>query len=268
MAGMNTVTDPNDRASVTVWEMGDGCAARLATSQPCPPGTNQVLSKEAIKTLGGQLLFSESVSGWVGQPGLITARTAIDGGTGVATQVFANYGGQHLATVPTDFVHTDATARGQHLVQTTADPSMATDNNDTAHVSVVEWIDPSNAPVICAMNPPLVGAVANSQSGDGGSIAQSQFSTGGGTLLVKVGVSCWTQQSSGFQMWVGIQIDGTSLGFTGIYANLAQTHMACVTNDLVLTNVPAGVHTLNLIAENSVITDQNDRVSVLIMEFG
>lgn len=268
MAGMNTVTDQNDRCCVTVWEMGDGCAARLATHQPCPPGTGDPLLKETVETKGGELLFSESVSGWVGQPGLITARTSIDGETGVATQVFANNGGQHLATVPTDFVHTDATSRGQHLVQMTADPAMATDGNDLAHVAAVEWVDPSNAPVACAMNPPLVGAVANSQSGDGGSIAQSQFSTGGGTLLVKVGVSCWTQQTGGFAMEVGIQIDGTSLGYTGIWANQAQSHMACVTNALVVTSVGPGVHTLNLMAENSVITDQNDRVSVLIMEFG
>jgi hypothetical protein len=268
VSGMNTITDRNDTASVTVWEMGDGCAARLAVSEPCPAGTAQVLLKERIETEGGQLLFSESVSGWVGQPGIVSARTSIDGGTSVATQVLANNGGQHLATVPTDFVHTDAKARGAHVVQMTADQTMATDGNDTAHLAVVEWVDPSNAPVACAMNPPLVGAQANSQSGNGGSIAQSQFSTGGGTLLIKVGVSCWTQQTGGFGLWVGIQIDGNSVGYTGIWANQAQMHMACVTNDLVVTGIGPGVHTLNLMAENSVVTDYNDRVSVSIMEFG
>jgi hypothetical protein len=265
VAGPNTVTDPNDSACITVWEMGDGCAVRLAVDEPCPPGTGQVLFKEAVGTHGGQLLVSESVSGWVGSYGLITARTALDDTGSVATQVFANNASEHLATVPTDFVHTDTT-RGEHLVTMTADQQMATDGGDTAHLAIVEWVNPTDAPVACAMDPPLVGAVANTQSGDGASIAQSQFSKGNGTLLVKVGVSVWTQQT-GFMLYVGIQLDGESKGFAQIYANAPATHMTAVTNDLVITGVPPGVHTLNLMAEADVITDNNDRVSVTILEF-
>ena len=266
VAGVNTVTDSNDTACITVWEMGDGCAVRMAEDTPCPPGTGNVLIKEDVETAGGQLLVSESASGWVGSPGLITVRTTLDDDASVATQVLANNGGEHLATVPTDFVHTDATERGQHLLVMTADEQVATDGNDTAHLAVVEWVNAADAPVACAMNPPLVGAVANTQQGDGGSIAQSQFSTGGGTLLIKVGVSAWTSTTETL-LSCGIQIDGTSLGFTNIYANPVSTHMAMVTNDLVLRNVPAGSHTLNLMAEANVITDNNDRVCVLILEF-
>jgi hypothetical protein len=268
VAGPGTVTDQNDTACLTVWEMGDGCAVRFAADLPCPSGTGQVLVKEAVGTKGGQLLVSESASGWVTSANqLVTARTTLDDDdAAVATQVFANNASEHLATVPTDFAHTDATNRGQHLVQMVADGQVSTDGGDTAHIAVVEWVNAPDAPVICAMNPPLVGAVANSQQGDGGSIAQSQFSKGDGTLLVKVGVSVWTNNPQS-QLSVGIQIDGTSLGFAQIFANPGATHMTCVTNDLVLTGVPAGTHTLNLMAERDVITDNNDRVSVLIMEF-
>ena len=66
---------------------------------------------------------------------------------------------------------------------------------------------------------------------------------------------------------VGIQIDGTSRGFAQIFANPSGTHMATVTNDLVLTGVPAGSHTLGLIGEANTVTDQNDRVSVVAFEF-
>jgi hypothetical protein len=90
--------------------------------------------------------------------------------------------------------------------------------------------------------------------------------TKGGPLLVKVGVSCWTQ-SANVPLIVGIQVDGTSLGFARIFANQTGTHMATVTNDLVLTGVPAGSHTLGLIGEANTITDQNDLVSILVLEF-
>jgi hypothetical protein len=266
VAGPNTITDQHDRANVTVWEMGDGCAVRFADDAPCPQGAGQSLLTGSFHTNGNQFLVSGGASGWVNSANLVTVRMGVDGGSSVASQVFANNSSEHLATVPTDFVHTGATARGQHDVQMIADGQVSTDGGDTAHLAVVEWVNATDAPVACAMNPPLVGAVANTQQGDGGSIAQSQFSKGNGTLLVKVGVSAWTQ-ATGMMLWCGIQIDGTSLGYAGIFANPNATHMSMVTNDLVLTGVPPGTHTLNLMAEAGVITDNNDRVSVLILEF-
>ncbi len=266
LAGSETVTDQNDTASITVWEMGDGCAVRYAEDAPCPQGAGLNLIDAHFGTQGNQVLVSGSCSGWSTSGGVIGGWMVKEDGNKVATQVFANNTNEHLTTVPTDFVTTSLTARGQHRIQFNADPAMTTDGGDMAHLAVVEWVNQADAPVACAMNPPLVGAQANSQSGDGGSIAQSQFSTGGGTLLVKVGLSAWTQ-NPGQTLYCGIQIDGTSLGYASICANPAQTHMPMVTNDLVLANVPSGVHTLNLMAELDVITDYNDRVSVLILEF-
>jgi hypothetical protein len=265
-AGPGTVTDQNDRACVTVWEMGDGCAVRYAEDLPCPQGTGQNLLTAQFETRGNQVLLSTSSSGWSTSGGMITQQIQTDSGDGANTQVFANNPNEHLATVPVDLVVTDMPGHGLHEATLGADGATSTDGGDTAHLAVVEWVNQADAPVVCAMNPPLVNAVADSQSGDGGTIAQSQFSSGGGTLLVKVGVSAWTQDA-GTMLWCGIQIDGTSAGFDGIFANPAQTHMAMVTNDLVLTNVPAGNHTLNLMGEAGVITDLNDRVSVLILEF-
>jgi hypothetical protein len=267
VAGTNTVTDQNDRACVTGWEMGDGCAVRFSEDAPCPQGSGGTLLDANFPTKGNQFLVSGAASGWVNSEGIITARMVVDGDTSVATQVFANNSSEHLATVPTDFLHTTGTQHGQHEVTMVADGQVATDSGDTAHLAVVEWLNPADAPVVCAMNPPLVGAVANAQHGDGGSIAQSQFSKGNGRLLVKVGVSVWTEGTGGVPLYVGIQIDGTSLGFCEIWANANDTHMSMVTNDLVLENVPPGVHTLNLMGEANTITDSNDRVSVTIMEF-
>lgn len=117
------------------------------------------------------------------------------------------------------------------------------------------------------MSPPLQNATANTQQGSGGTVQSSNFQSNGLPLLIRVSVSCWTNEPPGLPLYVGIQIDGISHGFTQIWANFVGTHMTMVSNDLVLNGIPAGNHDLNLMGEANVITDSNDRVSVLIMEF-
>lgn len=264
-AGNTTVTDTNDTACVTVWEMGDGCAVRLAEDAQCPAGAGQPLIDARVETAGGQLLVSGSSSGWVEQANtFVSAWMPFDGGDPVELQVFANNAEQHLAVVPTDMVLTQI-PRGDHQVQLNADGLTSTDGGDSAHLSVVEWVNPPDAPVV--LSTALQNTSCQATDGSGESIASSTFTSNGGTLLVRTSVSCWTAATGGAQLYVGIQVDGTSLGFAQIWANFASTHMAMVTNDLVLTGVGAGNHTLNLIAESNVQTDANDRVSVTIMEF-
>lgn len=265
-AGPTTVTDGNDIANLTVWEMGVGCAVLFSDDAACPEGQGETLIKEGIETMGNALLVSGSTSGWVSSAGqMVGAYIVTDGGDGLGMEVCANNPNQHLATVPAD-LSIQPPERGGHAIQINASGLTWTDGGDTVHLTVVEWVDPEQAPNILDMNPPLQDATANTQQGDGGTIAASSFASNGGTLLVRVGVSCWTQQL-GEALYVGVQIDGTSLGFAQIWPNFTTTHMAMVPNDLVISNVPAGNHTLNLMAEANVITDQNDRVSVLIMEF-
>jgi hypothetical protein len=267
MAGPTTVTDGNDSANVTIWQMGDGCAVRYTQDAPCPAGVGQTLIKAAFKSMGGQLLLSGSTSGWsTGAAAMTGGFIVVDSGDGLGMHVFANNAEQHLAAVPADLVYGATDDHGQHLVQVNAAGGTSTDGGDTAHIAVVEWVNPADAPVVVNMNPPLQDTTAIEQGGDGATIAVSSFDSSGGTLLVRVGVSAWTRQT-GEMLYVGVQIDGTSLGFAQIYPNFTETHMALVSNDLVISNVPAGNHTLNLMAEANVITDSNDRVSVLIMEF-
>ena len=264
VAGDTTVTDQNDYVCATVWEMGDGCVVRFSEDAPCPSGTGQGLIKDAFETNAGQVMISASTSGWVtqGQGSFVGAAFSVDGGNAVDLEVCANNLNQHLATVPTDLIATPP-QRGEHLVQLSAAGNTSTDGGDTAHLSIVEWVSPPDAPNVLLH---LQNDQAQSQQGDGGSIISAPFQSNGGTLLVRVSTSVWTQQL-GETLYVGIQVDGTSLGFAQIYANFATTHMTAVTNDLVLDNVGAGQHTLNLMGEANVITDYNDRVSVLIMEF-
>jgi hypothetical protein len=206
--------------------------------------------------------MSGSSSGWVTQAATFVGSSILyDGGDGSNMQVFANNANQHLAVVPTDNIQDNT--RGNHQFQVFGSQS-ATDLTDYAHLTVVEFVDYDQAPSYRAQ---MFNQPAAAQGGSGGQIQSMPFSSSGGTLMVRVGVSCWTGASGGVPLYVGIQVDGTSKGFAQIFANVPSVHMPMVTNDLVITGVPAGNHTLGLIGEANTVTDQNDRVSILIFEF-
>ena len=261
-AGPTTVTDQNDFACVTVWEMGDVMKARISEDAPSPKGVALPLITERAETGDGGVLISGSSSGWVGQAGtMVRSALLYDGGDGAPMEVYANNANQHLTVVPTDSVMD--TNRGDHEFQVFGGGNAMTDLTDYAHLTVVEFANIDQAPKYLAQ---ITNAPAQATHGDGGTIASVPVTSKGGTLLVKVGVSAFAIQANQ-QLIAGIQIDGVSKGFARVFANPAETHMAMVTNDLVITGVPAGNHTLGLISEANTYTDQNDRVSVLVLEF-
>lgn len=264
-AGEATVTDQNDFACVTVWEMGDGCKLRFSNDEPSPVGSGEVLLKEAFGVDGEtQVFVSASSSGWVTGPGgqVMGSNIWLDAPTN-SLDIYANNSEQDLAAVPADLIMT-LSARGQHLVQLQASQNMSTDQSDIAHLAVVEFVDPSNAPIVRAQ---MQGATAQAQQGDGGTIASTQFTTSGGPLLMRTSASAWTNGTN-VPLQMGIQINGNSIGeFLQLFANPPTTHMAMVTNDLVVDGVSPGTYQFGLIGELNTITDQNDRVSISIMEF-
>jgi hypothetical protein len=268
MAGETTITDQNDTASITVWELGDNLAVRFNESVPCPQGAGQQLVETAFQTHGTTpILVSASTSGWGSNQGILGATVTVDKDTNASgsLEVFANNTSQHLAAVPTNIVLAPPT-RGQHELDVVSEAATSTDGGDLVHVNVVEWVDPSQGPTIVQMSPPLQNTPTANQHGDGGSIASATFTSSGGPLLVMTNLSAWSP-SANVQISAGIQIDGFSQGFVSIFANPNQTHMTMVSNDLVIGGVKAGKHTLNLMGELNTYTDSNDRVSVTILEF-
>jgi hypothetical protein len=261
VAGPTTVTDQNDFACATVWEMGTGCKVRFNADEPSPTGTGGTLIKDAFETMGGtQVVMSASSSGWTGAPNQQMGSNIWYGAPTEVLAVFANNGNQDLAAVPADFVTTEP-HRGQQVVALNALANLSTNGNDIAHLTVVEFVDPANAPIARA----YLQDQAQSQHGDGGTVYSKSFTSNGGPLLLRTSASAWS--SSNVPIQIGIQVDGTSKGFLQLFANPANTHMAMVTNDLVVTGVRAGNHTLTLIGEINTITDQNDRVGITILEF-
>jgi hypothetical protein len=266
MAGPNTITDVNDRVSLTLWQMGDGVAVRAATDTPCPSGVAQKLVTDQFGLEGtGPLLLSGSASGWVTQAGtLVGVPMTIDAGDALTGQVFANNANQHLAVVPVDLVY-GALPRGQHEAALIAFSNTTTDAGDTAHLGVVEWVEAADAPLLLDTNPRLQSAQAGTQQG-GDPFAVTKFESNGGTVLLRVNASAWTPQA-GDILGISIQVDGKPLGRAELCANPSQTHLTVVSNDLVIQGLPAGGHTVVLQGDVSTYTDVNDRVSILAMEF-
>jgi hypothetical protein len=269
LAGDTTITDQNDYACVTVWNMSDGGVVLFNDDAQCPVGSGQELlrARFGLQIDHGVALVSASASGWATTPAsLVSGELTFDGDPvdptdPIALQIFANSDAMHLPMVATDFVFAPV-SRGQHMVQFLSDGGTATNSSDIAHLTVVEFLG-QGAPAVLGQFQNLV---TDTQDGSGGdTIAQMPFTSSGGPLLVRTALSAWTQQVG--PLSVGIQVDGTSMGFAQIFANVTNMHMASVVNDLVVTGIAAGDHTLNLMAEANTITDQNDRVSVLILEF-
>lgn len=268
MAGETTVTDQNDTVCITVWELGDNLAVHYNESVSCPSGVGQTLAKTSFATKGQTpVMVSLSTTGWATSASVIGATATLDQDTNAAAslEVFANNPSFRLAAVPTDVVLAPPN-RGQHGLVVVSEQSTTTDSNDMIHVNVIEWVDPASGPTIVQMSPPLQNTPAANQHGDGGSIASATFKSSGGTLLIRANLSAWSSTAN-VPITAGIQIDGTSRGFLQLFTNWNQTHMTMVSNDLVVTGIPAGQHTLNLMGELNTITDSNDRVSVTILEF-
>ena len=266
VAGPNTITDQNDRVSLTVWQLGDGVAVRTSTDTTCPAGNGQVLATDEFAFEGGALLVSASASGWVTQASSVVAIPLFLAKDNVGScQVYANNANQHLAAVPCDFVNPATDQHGHTALTLQALPSTSTDGGDLAHLTAIEWVNPPDAPVPLETSPYLQDSSPASQQG-GEYVTQASFQSGGGTLLLRVSASAWTPQSDTL-LGLSIQIDGRPVGRAELFANPSATHLMVVSNDLVVTGIPAGTHTFALQSDVYTYTDQNDRVSLQVLEF-
>jgi hypothetical protein len=266
VAGATTITDQNDRVSLTLVELGDGLALRATSDTPCPVGSGGIVAKEQFEIQNGAFMVSSSGSGWAAQAGSMLGMAMLtDGGDGLVGHVFANNAGQHLATVPVDLVFPNAQNERGSFQLALESLQTLTDGNDIAHMTAIEWVDPTQAPIAQDMNPYLQDYTPAAQQG-GDYIAQSTFQCNGGPLLFRVSLSGWSSEPN-TMIGATVEIDGNPNTSTELFANPANTHLTMVSNDVVVTGVPAGQHSFALQAGASTITDQNDRVGVMLLEF-
>lgn len=274
-ASPTTLTDGNDFGCITVWELGDGCVVRFAGHAPCPHGAGQTLIQGEFYTdePGAQILTSASVSGRALQQGWIDSSLVIDEDStqAVDMQVYGNYAGRRLAMVPCDLV-SQPPARGLHMATVTAGDQTETGLGDIAQLTVVEWIQTAYTPTVLPTTPPLQNAPCHGPAAPNRNYPYATFTSNGGPLLVRFNISCWGMATAVNPLHIGIAVESEASTASGIVAgissNTVREHMAMVSNDLVLTNVPAGSHTIALWAgDSNVRVDENDRISLLVMEF-
>lgn len=267
VAGMTTITDQNDRVSLTLLELGDGLEVRTTTDVPCPTTSGgATLSEQRFQLEGDNpFLVSSSGSGWVSQAGFVTLWMIVDGGDAVGNEVYANSAEQHLAAVPAD-AFWPPIERGEHTIALNSDSSTLTDGGDIAHLSAIEFVDPAAAPALVALDPEIQNLAAEQQTGGDYVIGASTFQCSGGTLLFRVSMSGWTSNANEI-IGASIEIDGKPVGNLELFANPATTHLTMPSNDLVVTGVPAGQHSFQIQAGAYTNTDANDRVSVIALEF-
>lgn len=93
----------------------------------------------------------------------------------------------------------------------------------------------------------------------------SNFTTGGGTLIVFASGSGYRVPSGGIGM--NVQVDGVTKGICKAFTNEASSHKAFTTNPIVVTGIAAGTtHTITVTAWNSTSSDGNDYYNVTVLE--
>jgi hypothetical protein len=261
-AGARTVTDGNDRVNVTIIQRGTSpIPFYVREAQAGPPSSRSSFVNTTFLSVGGLLMISAAGSGYSTAAANLTGMSVLlDGQTIAKSEVFANAANSHLAFVPVDLVIGEVPP-GNHSFALVPEASTTIDANDFYSLTVVELVCP---PAVMTATQVLANAVCNTQDG-GGTIASGSFTSSGGVLLVCVSVSAYTH-TAGQILSASIQIDGRTVGSTELCANAAQTHLCLTGNDLPLSNIMAGRHTVTLVASSATVTDFNDRCSLTVLE--
>lgn len=97
-------------------------------------------------------------------------------------------------------------------------------------------------------------------------LTSATIATHGGTLLIHYSGSGYSTSPNTF-IGMTVKVDGNFLDNTGIFANIASTHMAFVPKEWVLKGLAAGNHTISLQALGApTVTDGGDVFNVTVTE--
>ncbi len=90
------------------------------------------------------------------------------------------------------------------------------------------------------------------------------FKSNGGTLLVTVSGSAYTNVGGSLAFDVGI--DTMQLGAVKGFSNDIQSHKTLPTRTFVVTGLPGGTHTIGFTAEMNTLSDSNDVYNATVLE--
>lgn len=261
VAGPNTITDQNDRVSLTVWELGEPqpVTVREDITEPCNPGTGAIMGSVFPKTGDGPLLVSTSAAAEAASAGLIGMHALVDNTTAIASEIFANNASQELTFVPIDLL-LEPLGEGKHQIDLDAYDNTVTTGKEFFDLTVLEIEEPK----LVQVTPLWENSEANTTHG-GDIVASGSFQTNGGTLIFRISGSGFGPNGG----MIGLDCvldDRTGIGLAEVFANPANVHMPVVSNDIVVTGVGAGSHKLDVYSTITTYTDQNDRLSVTVIE--
>ncbi|MFJ1654642.1 hypothetical protein ACIOC2_25390 [Streptomyces sp. NPDC088337] len=260
-AGKETVTDTNDHVSLTVFELGSPAVWRRVCRKVGPPDSSSQYVSTSFRSRGGYLLVCASATGFSTSAQAMTGMVlCIDETCHGTIQIFANKKNWHLAFVPADFLIKNIPPGDHTLVATPADGTTI-DSNDAYAITIFEVMAP---PTVLNVTEVLANAPAAGQTG-GKRVASGGFSSYGGTLVITSAASAYSHDGAA-KLGMTIQVDSQEVGSMQAFANPQGLHLGLPGNDLVVTGINAGKHTVSLEADAGTATDSNDRCSVTIIE--
>jgi hypothetical protein len=256
-----TTTDGSDRISLTLVELGSPPIWQLIGSYYGKPVIDHsAYWSQPITTRGSDLLVCVSATGYTHGTGMLGANLSVDDEQIASLSIYANSSQMHMAMVPADYLIPGLGA-GAHMLELAPAAGTVIDDTDFSGVMVFELLAPQSVARVTA---PFTCDPARPQAG-GGVAASGLFASSGGTLIVTAAASAYAG-SDATLLSMSVRIDGTDYGSMQILANYASVHLCLVGDDLIVTGLPAGLHTVQLVAAAGTVTDGFDRCSVTVIE--
>lgn len=251
-------TDPNDTVTMAALDVSDLPARPKVKLSAFGLAANSGLyTDQTFVADGHPLLVSVAATGWSKQAGQhIGAQLLVDNQPNANFQVFANVTGQHMSLVGGDRVR--SLPAGTHTLRLLPHASTTIDTNDLWSITVIEFPAPSTVTQLLGDDP------CKEQPG-GGVIASAPYTSKGGTQMICLWVSAYAGKAQQM-MSASVQVDGNRVGGLQIFPAIAGSHMLLCGGDIVPGSIPAGQHTIEVVAGGNTVTDANDRVSLTVLE--
>lgn len=251
-------TDPDDSVTMAALDVSDMPARPKVKLSAFGLAANSGLyTDQTFVADGHPLLVSVSATGWSKQAGQqIGAQLLIDNQPNANYQVFANLTSQHMSLVGGDRVR--SLPAGTHTLRLLPHASTTIDTNDLWSITVIEFPPPSTVTQLLGNDP------CKQQPG-GGVLASAPYTSKGGVQLICAWVSAYASQANRM-ISASVRVDGNPVGNLQIMPAVASSHMLLCGGDIVPGSIPAGQHTIEVVAGDNTVTDGNDRVSLTVIE--
>jgi len=259
-AATGVCTDGNDSVTMTLLNLGAMSAppqVRLSIWSTAV-GTNGEYTSQPFDAAGGPLLISVSATAWSqtdDQP--IGAVLYLDGEPIAYPKLFANQSGAHMGLVGSD-VAVYNVSPGGHTLALMAETGTVCDIYDTWSLTVMEMQGASTVWQAFSNTP------CREQSG-GQVIASCTYEANGGVQVICVSLSGYSL-SANQMLQAHVLVDGDPVGSLQIFANQASTHLLLCGGDIAPGKLPIGGHEIEVIADDGMVTDGNDTISLTILE--